>query len=344
MQGAALDIQRWLIHWLAVFARYSRDFRRQLAEFMTQHTADLRASPQTTLKQAISCAGVGLHSGQHIRLTLYPSDINSGIVFVRSDATAGQGMIPARWYQVIDTRLCTQIGNIHSYSVGTIEHLMAALNGAGIDNAVVELNGPEVPILDGSAAPWMELISTAGIREQAAERRIIQVLKPITVREGDKWASLKPATTRRFSVRIDFDSPVIGEQSCALDLGPESFHHAVARARTFGFLEEVEQLRQLGLARGGSLANAVVIGGDQVLNPEGLRFNDEFVRHKTLDSVGDLYLAGAPILGNFHGYKPGHRLNHLLLRALLEQRDAWTFLEPHEAAASDWVQPLAASA
>jgi len=298
---------------------------------------------QTTFKQAVGCAGIGLHSGRHIRLTLHPSDINSGIVFVRSDAPPGQGIIPARWYQVMDTRLCTQIGNIHGFTVGTIEHLMAALNGAGIDNAVVELDGPEVPILDGSSAPWMSLIETAGVTEQVAQRRMIQVLKPVMVREEDKWAVLKPAASRRFSVRIQFASPVIGEQFCALDLGPESFGHAVARARTFGFLEEVEHLRQLGLARGGSLANAVVIGGDQVLNPEGLRFSDEFVRHKTLDSVGDLYLAGAPILGTFHSYKPGHRLNHLLLRALLEQRDAWTFLEP-EAEVESWSRPLAASA
>lgn len=311
---------------------------------MTLHSASPRAAAQTTLAQAVSCAGIGLHSGRHIRLTLYPSDVNSGIVFVRGDAPAGQGIIPARWYQVVDTRLCTQIGNIHSFTVGTIEHLMAALNGAGIDNAVVELDGPEVPILDGSSAPWIALIESAGILEQSAQRRVIQVLQPVMVREEDKWAVLKPASSRRFSVRIEFPSPAIGTQSCALDLCAGSFAHAVARARTFGFLEEVEHLRRLGLARGGSLANAVVIGGDQVLNPEGLRFSDEFVRHKTLDSVGDLYLAGAPILGNFHSYKPGHRLNHLLLRALLEQRDAWTFLEPHEEAASDWVRPLAASA
>jgi len=298
---------------------------------------------QTTLHQAVNCAGIGLHSGRHIHLTLHPSDVNGGIVFVRGDAPPGQGIIPARWYQVVDTRLCTQIGNIHGFTVGTIEHLMAALNGAGVDNAVVELNGPEVPILDGSSAPWMALIESAGIMQQATERRLIQVLKPVMVREEDKWAMLKPATTRRFKVRIQFASPVIGMQSCALDLSPGSFAHAVSRARTFGFLEEVEHLRRLGLARGGSLANAVVIGDGQVLNPEGLRFSDEFVRHKTLDSVGDLYLAGAPILGSFHGYKPGHRLNHLLLHALLSQRDAWKFLEPDQQS-GDWNRPLAASA
>ena len=281
---------------------------------------------QKTLQQSIVCKGVGLHSGRQVSVKLRPGEANSGIIFIRTDLPGGQGVIPARWHNVVDTRLCTVIGNRSGASVGTIEHLMAAFSGCGIDNAVVEVDGVEAPILDGSSAPWVSLIKRAGMVRQAAKRRAIRVHRPVVVREDDKVAILSPSLTPRITVEIDFPSAAVGFQQRSLELVKGVFNSAVAGARTFGFMHEVEYLRNQGLALGGSLENAIVIDGDTILNREGLRFQDEFVRHKILDCVGDLYLAGGPILGHFHGYKPGHKLNNELLYALFAQPNAWSYV------------------
>nr|MDP9196608.1 UDP-3-O-acyl-N-acetylglucosamine deacetylase [Pseudomonadota bacterium] len=246
------------------------------------------------------------------------------ITFVRTDQPAATAVVPALWDRVTETRLCTVIANEHGVSVSTVEHLMAALRGCGIDNAVVEIDGPEVPIMDGSSAPFVFLIECAGIVDQDAPRRTIRILKEVTVRDGDKIATLSPAAESIFSCEISFESKVIGRQIGLVHLGEGRFRSDVSRARTFGFLHEVEYLRSIGLARGGSLDNAIVIDGDTILNEGQLRYPDEFVRHKILDSIGDLYLAGAPILGRFHAFRPGHALNSQLLRALFADRSAWT--------------------
>ncbi len=303
---------------------------------------------QTTLKKSVHCDGVGLHSGATISLTLRPGAPNSGIIFVRVDEQPGRDRIPARWDRVTDTRLCTLLTNDHGVSVGTVEHLMAALRALNVDNAVIELNGPEVPILDGSAAPWMRLIQEAGLARQAAKRRVIRLHRPVSVSDGDKYALLTPSTGgARFTVEIDFPSKAVGAQKRSLELTGAGFRQSIARARTFGFLQEVEYLRRNGLARGGSLDNAVVIDGDRVVNPDGLRYDDEFVRHKILDSVGDLYLAGAPIIADFHAVKPGHGLNNRLLHALFEQPDAWSLVPADRVAVlpGSWLdETLAATA
>jgi UDP-3-O-[3-hydroxymyristoyl] N-acetylglucosamine deacetylase len=281
--------------------------------------------PQRTLKASIHCAGVGLHSGSRVHMTLHPGEINDGIVFVRTDRPAGTRIVPALWDGVRVSALCTVVGNEHGTTVSTVEHLMAALRGCGIDNAVIELDGPEVPIMDGSAAPFVFLVECAGIAQQAAARRAIRVLRRVEVRDGGRIASLSPGTGSSFSFEIDFPSAAVARQEGYIRLSRGSFENDLARARTFGFLAEVEGLRARGLALGGSLDNAIVIDGDAVLNPDGLRFEDEFVRHKLLDSIGDLYLAGAPIVGHFHGHKSGHALNHRLLEALFADDGAWCF-------------------
>lgn len=280
---------------------------------------------QGTLKTSIHCTGVALHSGASVSMTLRPADIDSGIVFKRTDIAAGGALIPAKWNRAVGTRLCTTLGNDDGVTIGTVEHLMAALAGCGIDNALIEVNGPEVPIMDGSAEPFVFLIECAGIASQPAPRRIIRIEKPITVREGGYSASLLPGGG--FSVRfeIDFDSAAVSRQTISMGLGNGTFKKELARARTFGFLHEVEKLRAAGLARGGSLNNAVVVSGDQILNEGGLRYEDEFVRHKALDAVGDLYLAGAPIIGRFHGVCSGHAINNRLLHALFADTEAFSY-------------------
>lgn len=281
---------------------------------------------QRTLKSSISCKGVGLHSGARVSITLHPGLADGGIVFRRTDLP-GKPLIPARWDAVSDTRLNTCIANADGVSVRTIEHLMAALAGARIDAAVVDIDGPEVPVMDGSASPFLFLIDCAGTVELSAPRRTIRILKRVEVREGEKLAALTPAFNG-FSLRfeIDFASPAIARQECLVHLRDGAFKREVGRARTFGFEHEINALRAAGLARGGSLANAVVIGcDDRVLNEDGLRYDDEFVRHKVLDAVGDLYLAGAPITGHFHGVRSGHALNNRLLQALFADESAWTW-------------------
>ncbi len=282
---------------------------------------------QHTLKSEISLEGTGLHSGARVSMTLRPAAAGEGIKFVRTDIREQDNVIPARWDLVVDTRLCTMIGNADGVSVGTIEHLMAALRGCAIDNAIVELNGPEVPVMDGSAAPFVELIDRAGMQAQAAPRRVIRVLSEIMVEEGDKFARLTPDENSVFAGRIDFAHPSIGVQTREIKLLNGNFRHDIAGARTFGFLHEVETLRRNGLARGGSLENAIVLDDGGILNPGGLRHDDEFIRHKMLDAVGDLYLAVAPIIGAYDGHKAGHALNNTLLRKLFATDGAWKAAE-----------------
>jgi len=286
---------------------------------------------QQTLKSPINCTGIGLHSGSKVSMSLKPSDVDTGIRFVRTDVPADRAEVRADWDRVTDTRLCTLISNDAGVSIGTIEHLMAALRGCGIDNAVVELDGPEVPIMDGSSAPFVFLIECAGLARQDKPRRMIKVLKKVTVGEPGRYASLTPSHVIGYSFEIDFASPAIARQEGYVKLGKGAFKAELARARTFGFLHEVDQMRKMGLARGGSLDNAIVINGDKVLNEGGLRFTDEFVRHKILDSIGDLYLAGAPILGHFHGCRSGHALNNQLLRALFADEKAWRYTDAEAA-------------
>jgi UDP-3-O-[3-hydroxymyristoyl] N-acetylglucosamine deacetylase len=278
---------------------------------------------QRTLKTSVSCVGVGLHSGKPVSLTLLPAAIDTGIVFKRSDV--GGAAIPAKWDCVVDARMCTTIGDGNGVTIGTIEHLMAALAGCGIDNAVVEVSGPEVPIMDGSAQPFVAMAASAGVVNQGVPRRVIRVLKTVSVEVGDSQARLSPGSCLSLDVAIDFASGAVAKQSLSIGVVNGSFARELAGARTFGFLHEVEKLWAAGLAKGGSLDNAVVVSGDKVLNQEGLRFDDEFVRHKILDAVGDLYLAGAPIIGNFHGVRSGHATNNALLRALFAHSGCWKY-------------------
>lgn len=287
---------------------------------------------QRTLRSSIGCRGVGLHTGARIGLVCHPAEPDTGIVFRRTDINGRDAVIPARWDAVGDARMNTCLSDGQGATLNTVEHLMAALAGAGIDNAVIEVGGPEIPVLDGSAAPFLFLIRCAGIAEQPAPRRALRVLRPVVVEDGDKTAALHPAPGFTVHCEIDFPSPVIGRQE--LCIGIEGFQREVSRARTFGFEQDVAQLRAAGLAKGGSLDNAVVIGLDhRVLNDGGLRYADEFVRHKALDAVGDLYLAGAPIIGHFHGIRSGHALHNRLLRALFADPAnwSWTAAQPAEA-------------
>jgi UDP-3-O-[3-hydroxymyristoyl] N-acetylglucosamine deacetylase len=287
--------------------------------------ANRRVQRQKTLKGPIHCSGIGLHTGNKVSVTLTPGAPDTGVVFLRTDLPAARAVIQADHRNVVDTRLCTAVANKHGAQVATVEHLMAALAGCEIDNLQVRLNGAEVPAMDGSAEPFVFLIECAGIVEQAQPRRAIEVLRPVSAGGDDRFASLAPAAGSLFSVEIDFDNPAVARQEYGLALTQDSFKNELSRARTFGFLHEVDALRAQGLARGGSLDNAVVISGDKVLNEGGLRFEDEFVRHKVLDSVGDLYLAGAPICGHYRGLRAGHRLNNQLLRALLADERAWAY-------------------
>jgi UDP-3-O-[3-hydroxymyristoyl] N-acetylglucosamine deacetylase len=285
--------------------------------------SQMRHGAQHTLATAVGTQGIGVHSGRPVTLSLRPAPPDSGLVFVRSDLDAGVARVPARWDHVVDTRLSTVLGNAHGTRVGTVEHLFAALAACAIDNLIIELDGPEVPILDGSALQWMALIEAAGRLAQAAPRVVLRVLAPVRVADGDKWALLRPAPRQKFGVAIDFAHPAIGRQRHDLTLDAERFRREVAAARTFGFLHQIEALRAQGLTRGGSYDNAIVLDAERVLNPGGLRFANEFARHKLLDCVGDLYLAGVPILGEVSSSRGGHGLNNQLLRALFANSSAW---------------------
>ena len=282
---------------------------------------------QHTLKTAVTLSGIGLHSGHDITLTLRPARAGNGIVFLRTDLTGQDNVIPALWNAVVDTKLCTVIANDSGARVGTIEHVMAALRGCGIDNAVVEVSGPEVPVMDGSAQPFVDLIERAGKQPQDLPRRAIKILKDITVELEGKTATLRPDEESVFSGAIDFDHPEIGQQAYETKLVNGNFVHELANSRTFGFMHEVEYLQANGLALGGSLDNAIVLDRDTVMNASGLRHDDEFIRHKLLDAIGDLYLAGGPIIGAYEGYKAGHALNNMVLQALFADDQAWEYVD-----------------
>lgn len=277
---------------------------------------------QHTLAHAASCTGVGVHSGAPAQLIILPAPTGNGITFVRTDLS-GDNRIPAKYDCVTDTRMCTVLTNSKGVSIATVEHVMAALAGCGVDNAEVHVDGPEVPIMDGSSAPFVEMIERAGLVPQDAARRSLKILKPVRLEENGKWAELLPADERSYEFEIEFASKAIGKQTRSFALKDGAFGTDLSAARTFGFLHEVEAMRKMGLGRGGSLDNAVVIDGDTIMNEDGLRHEDEFVRHKLLDSVGDLALAGAPIIAAFRSSKGGHALNNKLLRALFADDGNW---------------------
>jgi UDP-3-O-[3-hydroxymyristoyl] N-acetylglucosamine deacetylase len=278
---------------------------------------------QRTLKTIIGTTGVGLHTGHKVKLVLRPAAPDTGIVFHRVDLPDAPP-IPARAQDVTDTRLATCLGEGDA-KVWTVEHLMSALAGLGVDNVHVDLDAPELPIMDGSAGPFVFLIQSAGLEEQAAPKRFIRVRRPVEVTQGDKFARIEPHDGFRVTLSIDFRHPVFERSGnvATIDFAEDSYVNEVSRARTFGFMQDVEAMRAQGLALGGTLDNAVVMDEFRVLNPDGLRYADEFVKHKILDCVGDLYLAGHPLIGAFRGHKTGHALNNQLLRALLADASAW---------------------
>jgi UDP-3-O-[3-hydroxymyristoyl] N-acetylglucosamine deacetylase len=281
---------------------------------------------QRTFKSLISASGVGLHTGQKVRITLRPAPVDTGIVFRRVDL-ASPVEVPARAELVGEARLASTLvqGEV---KIHTVEHLMSALGGMGVDNAYVDLDAPELPIMDGSASPYVLLIQQAGIEEQAAPKKFLRVTRRVEVSDGDKWARLDPYDGFRLSFSIEFRHPVIerSTQAVSVDFAETSYLKEIARARTFGFMHEVEDLRDSGLALGGGLENAVVLDEYRVLNSEGLRFADEFIRHKLLDAIGDLYLLGHPVIGMFAAHKSGHALNNALLRRLLQSKEAWEYV------------------
>jgi UDP-3-O-[3-hydroxymyristoyl] N-acetylglucosamine deacetylase len=281
---------------------------------------------QKTLKNAIGCSGVGLHSGAKVTMLIHPAEANSGIQFKRTDISGGQAVIDASWRNVVESQLCSTIANENGVGVQTIEHLMAAFAGIGIDNALVEINGPEMPIMDGSAAPFVFLIECAGIAEQNTRRHGIKINKPITVTGDDCQATLLPGNGFSVGFDIAFASPLVASQEYFVEFVNGTFKTEISAARTFGFEHEVAAMRAGGLLLGGSLDNAVVVSGEKVLNDSGLRYGNEFVRHKILDSVGDLYLAGAPLIGHFRGSRSGHAMNHRLLEALFSDEEAWSLV------------------
>ena len=279
---------------------------------------------QKTLAQEVHTTGIGLHSGRKVKLVLRPAPVNTGVVFHRMDVDPNLDITTAAEH-VIDTRMATTLANPSNLAarVLTIEHLMSALAGLGVDNVIVEVNAPEIPIMDGSATSFVYLITTAGVVEQDALRRFIRIKQSVQVTEGDKIARLDPYFGFKARFDIEFDHPAIDETGthCEVDFTGDAFVRQISRARTFGFIQDVEALRGLGLAQGGNLANAIVLDEYKILNPEGLRYGDEFVKHKILDAIGDLYVIGHPILASYSAYKSGHALNNLLIRAVLADPD-----------------------
>ena len=284
---------------------------------------------QTTVNERVTLSGVGVHNGSPVSVTFLPADPNTGIVFQKSTLAKDSKDIRAVVSEVGSTDFCTVLGTSDNGRIGTVEHLMAALSGLGIDNLTVLIDGDEVPILDGSAQEFVDAIDQVGLFVQPVKRRFIRVIKPIRVASGSSWAEFHPYSGTRFEVEIDFESPAIGRQAYIGDIEPDSFRRELARARTFGFMKDVERLWAAGLALGSSLDNSVVIGDDErVINHGGLRYKDEFVRHKTLDAIGDLALAGARFIGCYRSYRGGHKLNALALRTLLSDTSAYEVVEP----------------
>jgi UDP-3-O-[3-hydroxymyristoyl] N-acetylglucosamine deacetylase len=283
---------------------------------------------QRTIKTAVTETGIGLHKGRKVRMTLRPAPANTGIVFRRVDLTPHVD-IQANAKDVADTTLCTCITNAQGHSIHTVEHLASALSGLGIDNIIVEVDSHELPILDGSASPFIFLLQSAGVQELDKPKKFIKVNRTIRVEEDDKWAEFRPFNGFKVDFAIDFNHPAISRtrQHCVLDFSKDSYIDEVSRARTFGFMRDLEMMNGMNLALGGSMDNAVALDEFRVLNPEGLRYQDEFLKHKILDAVGDLFLGGHNLIGELVAYKTGHGLNNKLLNAILSQTDAWEYVE-----------------
>jgi len=296
---------------------------------------------QKTIAHQVVISGIGLHTGKRINLTLRPAEVDTGIIFHRTD---GEHLvsIEAKSSNVVDTRLATVIGR-GGVTISTVEHLLAALSAYGIDNLHIDIDGPEVPIMDGSAAPFASILEDAGIRKQARSRKFLAIRRPISVIDGEKRVSIIPSRFFRITYDIAFQHPCIALQQRSVKLSTEGFRRELAPARTFGFLRDVEMLKAAGLARGGSLENAIVVDDEKILNPEGLRFQDEFVRHKILDAIGDLSLVGYPILGHVRAFKAGHDINHQLAEKILASPECWQLLEFSEQDLQESLQMPAAA-
>lgn len=307
----------------------------------------MNSGKQTTLAGRVDLEGCGVHSGKPVSLSLLPADPDTGIVFVRTDMPqSDQSDIPALSSSVGATALCTVLGDPSGLHVMTVEHLMAALMGIGVDNVLVEVDSPEIPVMDGSSEVFIDAIDRVGIHRQNKTRRYLRVLKEVKFESGDSWGMFTPGTTTRFDVEIDFNEAAIGNQHFCADMTPEVFRKDISRARTFGFMRDVERYWAAGFALGSSLENSVVIGDDnEIVNPEGLRYSDEFVRHKTLDAVGDLALAGAPFLGCYKSYKGGHKVNAMALEKLLSDPSnyEWTDASGRALRTISAVQPVQSS-
>jgi UDP-3-O-[3-hydroxymyristoyl] N-acetylglucosamine deacetylase len=290
---------------------------------MTRRNFDAR---QTTVAGEIVLTGTGVHSGAPASIVIHPAPADTGIRFLATSGKSITAEIPADYRAITNVTLCTVLGSRSGASIATVEHLLAALRGLSIDNAYIEIDSGEVPIMDGSAAPFVDAIDECGIRTLSEPRKFIKVIKPIRVEDASCWGELVPHHGFHLDVEIDFDSPLIGRQRLSVELTPGAFRRELARARTFGFMRDVERLWAAGRALGASLENTVAIGEGRILNPEGLRFANEFVRHKTLDAVGDLTLSGAPLLASYRSSRGGHRLNAMVLQALFADASAWTFV------------------
>jgi len=291
---------------------------------------------QRTIKKPVNCTGIGLHSGKKVNLTIKPAPVNHGIKFIRTDLLNSPG-ITAHFNQVVDTSLATVIGS-DGCIVSTIEHVMASFAGLSIDNALVELDAYEVPVMDGSAGPFIEMIKRAGIKDQAAPKHFFLIKEPIILEEADKSVSVYPLGTFKITYTIEFDHPLIKKQSYSIDLSDKIFEKKISRARTFGFLHEVEYMKRYGLARGGSLENAVVIDKHSIVNEDGLRFKNEFVRHKILDCLGDFSLLGMPVLGHLIVVKSGHAFNHAFLKKFFSQKKSWETRTIHDSSELEQLQ------
>ncbi len=303
---------------------------------------------QHTIASPIAFVGIGLHSGRGATMRMLPAAANQGIIFTRRDLPAGQNRFVARWDQVGGTELCTTLLNLHGHYIATVEHLMSAFSGLGIDNAEVILDGPEVPVVDGSALPYVAALRNAGIQPLEAARDLLIVRHPVSIQQGESWAELLPDVVPRLSVSIDFQQHGIGLQRLSLRVSPDSYVSELAAARTFGFAEDLYQLRQRGLTLGGSVNNAILVEDGTVANREGLRFPDEFVRHKALDVVGDLALTGLPVVGHYRGHRPGHKLNNDLLRLFMNDQQSWQRVSAADLLdgrikSSDWAAPAVAA-
>jgi UDP-3-O-[3-hydroxymyristoyl] N-acetylglucosamine deacetylase len=284
------------------------------------------STSQRTINSKVSCNGIGLHSGANVSMSLFPAPTDTGIIFRRTDIAAANGVVLANYKNVVDTNLGTTICNEYKTKISTIEHLMAAIWGSGIDNLIIEINGAEIPIMDGSSEPFVFLIECAGINIQDKPRRIIEIMKPISVVDKDKFINLEPAREFVVDLNIDFNHSQIQKQKYDFHSTFSSFKNDLSRARTFGFQKEIDMLHSMGLAKGGSLKNAIVIGEEGIVNKEGLRYENELVRHKTLDFIGDIYLAGHYIIGHFSASKCGHGINNKMLHQLFSDQSAWRII------------------